>query len=266
MWLEGLFMDISVLQKIEDADMVLVGIGEEFDCIKLLKRNEEYREKSQLLEAKEKKWLLPLLNQQYLPEEAQNNVKKALEKLAEILKDKNYFVVTTSMNPIVKDIPWKENRLVAPCGSYNMKQCSNGCKDLLQETTSGDIKEAKNILDCLGQTEKVECSIGNCTNCDKPFVFNNIYAPEYNEDGYIKQWELYTKWLQGTLNKKLVVLELGVNMQFPSVIRFPFEKVTYFNQKAFMYRVNEKLYFLSEELNGKGLPISENAVDWLLKE
>lgn len=259
-------MDISVLQKIKDADMVLVGIGEEFDCVKLLKQDEEYREKRQLLDTPEKKWLLPLLNQQYLSDETKKNIKKALEKLANILEDKNYFVVTTSTNPLVKDISWKENRVVAPCGSYNMKQCSKECESSLQETTNEDIEVTKHLLDCLGQEKENECSLGNCNDCGIPFVFNNIYAPEYNENGYIKQWELYTKWLQGTLNKKLVVLELGVNMQFPSVIRFPFEKVTYFNQKAFMYRVNEKLYFLSEELNGKGISISENAVDWLLKE
>lgn len=266
MFLEGLFMDISVLQRIEEADMVLVGIGEEFDCTKLLKQNDEYKEKCQLLEAEERRWLLPLLNQQYTSDETQENIKKALEKLANILKDKNYFVVTTSTNPVVKDISWKEHRLVAPCGSYHMKQCSNGCADVLQETSCEDVNEAKKMLDCIGQREKVEHLLGNCSKCGKPLVFNNIYAPEYNENGYIKQWELYTKWLQGSLNKKLMILELGVNMQFPSVIRFPFEKVAFFNQKAFMYRVNEKLYFLSEELNGKGMPISENAVDWLLKE
>lgn len=266
MWLEGLYMDLDVLQKIEEADLVLVGLGEEFDCTKLLKQNEEYNQKLQLLDNLECKWLLPLLNQQYMAEDTKNKVKRALEKLADVLQNKNYFVVSTSTNPIIKEIQWKENRLVTPCGSYHAKQCSNGCTEMLQEVSKEDVENATRLLDYIGQENEITYSLGKCSDCEKPVVFNNIYAPEYNENGYKSEWELYTKWLQGTLNKKLLVLELGVNMQFPTVIRFPFEKVTFFNQKAFMYRVNEKLYFLSEELNGKGQPISENAVDWLIKE
>ena len=34
-------------------------------------------------------------------------------------------------------------------------------------------------------------------------------------------WETYTKWLQGTLNRNLVFLELGVGMELPQLIRFP---------------------------------------------
>ena len=79
----------------------------------------------------------------------------------------------------------------------------------------------------------------------------------------MQDWESYMKWLQGTLNKKLLVLELGVGLQFPSVIRWPFEKIANLNKKAKFYRINEKLYQLTEELSEKGIAISENAIDWL---
>ena len=80
------------------------------------------------------------------------------------------------------------------------------------------------------------------------------------------QWEKYTKWLQGTLNRNLCVLELGAGMQFPQIIRFPFEKVAYFNQKSRFFRIHSKLYQLTEELREKGVSIAENSVDFLLKE
>ena len=94
-------------------------------------------------------------------------------------------------------------------------------------------------------------------------VLNNVYAQHYDEQGYLEQWSIYTKWLQGTLNRRLVILELGVGMQFPSVIRWPFEKIAFFNQKAFFLRVHESLYQLDEKLSGKGCGISQNAIDWL---
>ena len=94
----------------------------------------------------------------------------------------------------------------------------------------------------------------------KPFQALQL---ELQEAGYLEQWRLYTKWLQGTLNHKLFVLELGVGMRFPSVIRWPFEKVAFFNQKAYLCRVHEKLYQLTKELAEKGCGISKNAIDWL---
>lgn len=96
-------------------------------------------------------------------------------------------------------------------------------------------------------------------------VLNNVYASKYNEEGYLKDWSRYTKWLQGTLNKKLCILELGVNLVFPSIIRWPFEKVGFYNQKATFIRVNETLYHMSEELKDKGISVAQNSIDWLLE-
>ena len=105
--------------------------------------------------------------------------------------------------------------------------------------------------------------MGTCPECGAPLVLNNIYAENYNENGYLDQWNLYRKWLQRTLNHRLLILELGVGMRFPTVIRWPFEKTAFFNQKAYFYRVNENLYQLTKELSGKGYGISKDAVAWL---
>ena len=103
-----------------------------------------------------------------------------------------------------------------------------------------------------------------CAECSAPLWFNQISAPEYREEGYLPQWQKYTRWLMGTLNRKLCILELGVGMQFLQIIRFPFEKVAYVNQKAYFYRVHSRLYQLTEELKGKGVSVPQNPVDFLL--
>ena len=66
--------------------------------------------------------------------------------------------------------------------------------------------------------------------------------------------------MQGTINKKLCILELGVDLTFPSVIRWPFEKVAFYNQKADFIRVNERLYHMSEELKDKGYNIDKKQI------
>lgn len=80
------------------------------------------------------------------------------------------------------------------------------------------------------------------------------------EEEKTEAWETYMKWLQGTLNRKLFVLELGVGLKYPDVIRFPFEKIAYFNQKADFCRVHDRLFQLPAELGGKGNSIQLNPI------
>ena len=61
------------------------------------------------------------------------------------------------------------------------------------------------------------------------------------------------------------MLELGAGFKYPSVMRWPFEKTVFFNKKAFLCRVGEKFYQISEEMGEKGLGICENSLNFLMK-
>lgn len=260
---KGDYLINDFLTQVKDAEMILIGIGEEFDEVKTLKQKPEYSEYRQKLENSEKEWLIPALNQRCRGEDSK--VYNSLSKLAEIIAEKNYFVVSTSTNETIRRISWRENRFVMPCGGTKMKQCAANCGYEAMDTTKDDWNAMKAYIEQLSdrQREEVKLDLGRCPKCGSPMVLNSIYAEKYDENGYLSQWQVYTKWLQGTLNRRLVVLELGVGMQCPSVIRWPFEKIAYFNQKASFWRINEKLYQLTEELKEKGIAISMNAIDWL---
>lgn len=269
-------MDLT--EKLNQCDMVLVGLGEEFDERGRLRQVPEYIKGCEILEKEGLRWLIPFWNEICSERLGESPLEQALGRLTSLLENKNYFVVSVSVNSRIAHNPWKSGRLVMPCGTVLRKQCSDGCRGVLSEVTQTEREELRERLirmggeDSLRDTSgqyvaksgrKGENLLGVCPKCGAPFVFNNVYTETYNEDGYMEQWRLYTKWLQGTLNRRLLVLELGVGMDFPSVIRWPFEKVAFFNQKAFLCRVNEKLYQLTEELAEKGCGISQNAIDWL---
>ncbi len=255
-------MKDRIKSMIQSADLVLIGVGEEFDGEGCLKQIPQYNEVREKLEATGQDWLIPSLNRHFAGKYEDNfKIKHALSNLAELIKDKNYFLVSIATNDYVCDAGFKEGRVVAPCGGNLKKQCRNGgnCTEppvLLTE------EEKAHIVKYMEDPQEV-LNLGTCPICDSNWILNNIYTEKYDERGYLDQWQKYTKWLQGTLNKKLCILELGVGMQCPSVIRFPFEKIGYFNQKADFIRVNKNLYQLTEELKEKGISISENAVDWL---
>lgn len=252
-------------EKIADADMVLVGVGEEF--------NEDFSDIGrfpQLMSALEEvdinqllEWTVPFLEHRFLIEHHDGRLVEAYQNLYEIVKNKNYFVVTTCIDENIKKASFDTERLVEPCGNHEMLQCSGKC--------SSDLYPAREFSDLVGQAildgvglDSLE--IPKCPNCGKPLAYNNILCEQnYVEDGYQEQWKKYTKWLQMTLNRKLCVLELGVGLNLPNIIRWPFEKVVFYNQKASFFRINASSYQMTEELSDKGISIGMNAVDYLRK-
>lgn len=257
----------EILDKIGHSDKILVGLGEEFDDIRSLRQVPEYEKGSGILKNAGYDWLIPAWNEFWRQRQGDSHIVSALEKLAVLLEGKDIFVVSTSINGRIAE---SGLRTVMPCGSLEKKQCAEGCVGTLQDITEKDHLRlwqgfellADKSSTCDGDVQKL-FGLGKCPECGKSLVLNTVYTKNYNENGYLEQWNQYTTWLQGTLHHSLLVLELGVGMQFPSVIRWPFEKAAFFNHKAFFGRVNEKLYQLTEELSGKGCGISINAIDWL---
>lgn len=85
-----------------------------------------------------------------------------------------------------------------------------------------------------------------------------------NEDEGKSQWDKYMLWLSCTLNKKLLVLELGVLLNAPHIIRWPFEKTVMLNNKAELIRINKTMPNVPAEISEKSTGIKVDAVDFCL--
>ncbi|MBO5291560.1 MAG: hypothetical protein J6B10_00025 [Lachnospiraceae bacterium] len=250
-------------KSIADAEMVLVGIGEEFETDwEKMKGIQPYAEwLAEIAQKEDAKWLIPYIRAHYLEQMDDERLREAYSSLNRLLEKKNYFLVSLCTDGRMEKLKWKEDRLVFPCGGYTKLQCEN-CKAEL--TDAGQTVDAV-IQKCqqqVGSLERIERPV--CRHCGAKLEFNNIYfAEEYDETGYLPAWDIYMKWLQGTINRKLCVIELGVGLKFPSVIRWPFEKAAFFNQKASFFRVHSRLYQMSEELADRGVSIAQNPIDFL---
>lgn len=255
----------DILEQIRQADMVLVGLGEEFDEEQRLREDAVYLRGSEKLHHAGCPWIIPAWNEYCTARHGEDTVASAIKKLMNILEHKNFFIVSTSTNSAIARSVGGEDRLVTPCGGAFKKQCGKNCGSEPMPVSENDREILKKIFGELYQDRVIEeiPKLGRCAECGSDMVLNNIFAENYNERGYLDNWQLYTKWLQGTLNRKLLVLELGVGMKYPSVIRWPFEKVVVYNQKAFLCRINEKIYQLPQEISTKGCGISQNAIAWL---
>ena len=202
----------QIRQSIEQAQMVLVGIGTEFAVKEEAQEDPFFTELAKTAQTDPAAAALLAFHKSQKKAGGckKEQVQKAYEVLADLLKDKNYFVISLCEDGLLEQSGLKKDRILTPA------------KEGEEETDGG------------------------------------VYPAD--------SWETYTKWLQGTLNRNLVILELGVGMELPQLIRFPFEKVTYFNQKSCLYRVHSHLYQMTEEIKERGYSVPVHPVTLLLEE
>ncbi|MDO4454572.1 MAG: hypothetical protein Q4B90_08755 [Eubacteriales bacterium] len=236
-----------IKEKIKEADFVLVGIGQEMAWKEEAIFEGEVAWLNEYKKAADIQGLTP-----------KDEILSAYENLSELLKGKIYFIVTMNTDDVIFQSSLRRDQIVAPCGSIHRLQCGEHIFDGKEtiDRIKTELEQGKNPA----EIEKPVCPI-----CGREAKMNVVKTEGYLEEGYLPDWERYRKWLSCTLNKKLCILELGVGFQYPSVIRWPFEKTAFLNHKASFIRVNSKFSQLSEELKGKAISISENPLV-LLKE
>lgn len=248
----------ELIEKIKDADYVLVGIGEEFQAdFQKIREIPKYRNLLKEADAhEENQWIQPYLIHDYLRNTDFDEQMKAYENLTEVLKEKDYFIVSTSADDLIRNSSLDQSRIVTPCGSFYKMQCEDNC--------GADVEYGEAVAKSVTQEIFVHThglsmvERPRCEKCNSYYVFNTVYEVKYDEKGYEKDWQAYSAWLQKTVNRKLVILELGVGMLYPSVIRWAFEKTSMFNKKSYFCRVNRSVYQLSEQTEGRGIGIEEN--------
>lgn len=212
----------ELLTRLREAEKVVIGLGGEW------KLADDGR---------------PVRERRLSDDLAQKRLRAAYEALYELVKDKDYYLVTTVTDGAVYDTPFDGKRIVAPCGNIHWRQCSGACtKDIWEE---GEVPE------------------DICPHCGAPLTGNTIQAETYIEEGYLPRWAAYKTWQAGTLNRSLLMLELGVGFDNPTVIRWPFEKIVYVNQKSYLLRVHKTLSQLPGEVGERAGRVAMDSVDWV---
>lgn len=227
----------EILKQIEESPIILIGIGNELQV-----KPELLEEKAISVQYAEK--LCRLRKQE--DSETLSRYRRAYEALLRLVREKDYFIVTTNTDAMLEHMGFDSARIVSPCGSVCRMQC---------EDDSHGVWEIEEALLAGGAL--------SCSVCHKPGILNVVTNKPYNESGYQGQWELYTRWLQRTINRRLVLLELGEGFETPTVIRWPFEKIAYINQKSALIRVNHSLPQLSGEIRERGISVKEDSLDFL---
>ena len=266
-------MDL-IKSKIEEADYILVGCGLGFekgayleeDVYKPLSKlgiNSKSKLLEELQDDEAASWIHQILVNYY----SKQNTLKSYSLLNELIKDKNYFVLSMNTSELIMQSGIEQSKIVMPCGNEGLFQCSKSCTHdihLNQEYVRKFIEELSIIINDVKSGKSIKEYLPKCKECSEPLTFNvRANVESYVEEGYLPQWQNYMQWLSRTLNKKLLLLELDVNFTLPSLIRWPFEKNAFLNNKAFLIRVNQEFPQLPEEINGKGISVAMSSNEFL---
>lgn len=262
-------------EKIADADMVLIGLGKELepDFEAVLKSNDIYnrfKDDIDSMEQTEGVWLEYAIYYHELVSMNNPIINKKLElinKLAQAVATKNIFVVSTCDLDVVRYSDFDKERIVTPCGTILKKECHVGCKRDVYSAVEDYEKIYKKLTSMYKADEFDVMSIMNvipiCEKCEATMEPNLLKMVSYSEEGYLKKWELYNKWLSGTVNRKLVMLELGENFNTPTVIRWPFEKIALINKKSLLIRVNKKFPMLVPEISETAVALDMTSEEFI---
>ena len=158
------------------------------------------------------------------------------EQLLDLVKDKDYFALTTNVDHQFWINGFEDERIFATQGDYGLFQCSQPCHKKLYPNRDFVFDAIENTKDCRIPSEL----IAKCPVCGKEMALNLRVDNTFVEDEkWMEMYKNYSKYLQHVNeDKSIVFLELGVGFNTPAIIRYPFEQMTYDNPNTTLIRLN----------------------------
>lgn len=175
------------------------------------------------------------------------------EQLYEIVKEKDYFVLTTNVDHQFQKAGFPEERIFATQGDYGNIQCEKGCHPKIYDAEKLFHQMGEARKDCLVPSELVpKCPVcgGNMTmhlRCDQYFV---------EDENWHKAAGRYQDFLKSMEQKKGVFLELGVGFNTPTIIKYNFWQQVLRNAGASYICINKGEAYAPEEIQDRSVCIN----------
>ncbi|MBO6236087.1 MAG: Sir2 silent information regulator family NAD-dependent deacetylase, partial [Schwartzia sp.] len=177
------------------------------------------------------------------------------EALLHIVREKDYFVLTTNVDHLFQNNGFDKGRLFYTQGDYGLWQCKTPCHKKTYDNEEAVRRMTAAERDMRIPTELVpKCPVcGGAMEmnlrCDDTFV---------EDDGWRKASERYREFLDHQKTGRILYLELGVGMNTPGIIKFPFWRMTAENPAAVFATVNQEESYVPKEIESQSISVKGN--------
>lgn len=180
---------------------------------------------------------------------------KPYADLLSLVKNKNYFVITTNVDHQFQRAGFDKQRLFYTQGDYGLFQCSKPCRDITydnEEIIRRMVDEQKNM--------KIPTElIPHCPFCGKPMTVNLRCDNTFVQDkGWYEAKDRYSSFIKKNKNKKILLIELGVGSNTPVIIKYPFWQMTSENKNAVYVCINYGEAYCPENIKKQSICLDED--------
>lgn len=194
------------------------------------------------------------------------------QKLYELVKEKDYFVLTTNVDHCFQKAGFDKSRLFYTQGDYGLFQCSGPCHEKNYDNeeiiksmvlSQGYQIKAGELVLPEGENAKLtvpENMVPRCPRCGRPMSMNLRADDTFVEDeGWHQAAENYRQFIRNHKKQKIVFLELGVGYNTPAIIKFGFQRMTEENPQATYVCINYGEAYAPNEILDRSIIINEDA-------
>ena len=161
--------------------------------------------------------------------------KPVYQNLLELVRDKDYFVLTTNVDHCFQKAGFDKGRLFYTQGDYGLWQCSKPChkKTYDNETAVRRMFAEQKDMKIPGEL------VPRCPVCGAPMSMNLRADSTFVEDvGWHAAARRYDDFIRRHVGSHILYLELGVGGNTPGIIKYPFWQMAYQNPKAVYACIN----------------------------
>ena len=188
--------------------------------------------------------------------------KPVYDKLFELVKDKDYFVLTTNVDHCFQKAGFDKKRLFYTQGDFGLWQCSKPCHDKtydnrdvivrMLEAQGYEIAENGELTLPEGVSPKMSVPsdlVPHCPVCGAPMTMNLRSDDTFvQDDGWYRASQCYDDFIRRHEGTRVLFLELGVGMNTPVIIKYPFWRMTAQNPNATYACINYGEAYAPEEI------------------
>ena len=194
--------------------------------------------------------------------------KPVYDNLLKLLKNKDYFVITTNVDHQFQKAGFDKKRLFYTQGDYGLFQCAKPC----HQKTYDNEEVIRNMIDAQAVETRHGTSLRDmkiptdlvprCPVCGGPMTVNLRSDNTFVEDeGWHAAAQRYIDFVNSHAHGKILYWDLGIGSNTPTIIKLPFMQMTLKNPDATYATVNLGEAFTVEQIKDRSIVIDDDIAD-----